>query len=355
MRSPIFTIVFSYLLFTAHFGNAQSTNEKPNFAGMNPDISANVLMLGRTGNKGNDRNSEAPNGFRFREAELRLASNIDAYFRGDVVLSVEKEDGEYKLEPEELVVETLSVPDVTIRAGKLYALIGRHNTLHTHAFPFIDAPLTNTSILGEEGLNESGVSAAYLAPTPWFLELVAHAFSAENETLFGSGAQDDMTGTLFIKNLWDLSPSATLEMDLAYGGGGNSFGGNTQVYSASMTYKWRPVEKSTERSLLATVEYLQSDRGGRTIDDRVGGLSSWIQWQFKRRWWLQAREEYLGLPAPDAGITRKHSGLIGFYPSEFSDLKLQYDNIDYPGDESVENRISIQLNVSIGAHPAHSY
>ena len=321
----------------------------------NPSISINALMLGRAGNKGRGEDSESPNGFQLQELEARFTSNIDAYFRGDVTLAVEREDGEFIVEPEEVFVETLSLPGLTIKSGKFYALLGRHNHLHTHSFPFIDKPLTNETILGEEGLNETGLAVSYLAPTPWYFEIVGQGFSATNETLFNSPSQDDVAGVLFIKNLWDLSDASTFEFDLGYGNGKNSFDGTTHLYNASMTYKWRPIEKSVSRSFSWTAEFLQSYREKAVEDVKVGGISSWAQWQFARRWWLQGRGEYLGLPKQDPGADRKYSALVGFVPTEYSSLRLQYDHINQDFEEKNERRLSLQLNVSLGTHPAHSY
>ena len=354
MLKLVFILVFCILNTNIAVAQEVSSSQvRP--SGANPAISVNVLMLGRGGNKGNDAASESPNGFQFQEVETRFTSNIDAYFRGNVILAVEKEGDEFHVEPEEVFIDTLSLPSLTLKAGKFYASLGRHNGLQTHAFPFVDQPITNEYILGEEGLNETGLSVSYLAPTPWYLELVAQGFSATNETLFNSPTQDDMAGVLFVKNLWDLSDSSTFEFDLGYGNGKNSFAGVTHIYSASATFKWRPVERSTSRSFSWTAEFLQSQRENAPVDPRVGGVSTWVQWQFARRWWLQGRGEYLGLPKPDDGITKKYSALVGFVPTEYSALRLQYDNIDADGEERPENRVSIQLNVSLGAHPAHSY
>lgn len=321
----------------------------------NPSISVNALMLGRAGNKGNNADSENPNGFQFQELETRFTSNIDAYFRGDITLAIEKEDGEFIVEPEEIFVETLSLPSFTIKVGKFYTLLGRHNHLHTHSFPFIDKPLTNEILLGEEGLNEMGLAVSYLIPTPWYFEVVGQVFSATNEVLFNSSTQNDVAGVLFIKNLWDLSDASTFEFDLGYGNGKNSFGGTTHLYSASMTYKWRPIERSMNQSFLWTTEFLQSHRERAVEDVRVGGVSSWMQWQFARRWWLQGRVDYLGLPKQDIGATRKYSALFGFVPTEYSALRLQYDHISQDSEEKSEHRVSLQLNVALGTHPAHNY
>ena len=350
-----------FFIFCFYFANSQfikaqvSSTSQVNSPRSNPSISVNVLMLERAGNKGHSAISENPNGFQFQEIETRFTSNIDTYFRGDVVLAVEKEDGEFIVEPEEAFVETLSLPGFTVKAGKFYALFGRHNHLHTHSFPFIDKPLTNEILLGEEGLNETGLAVSYLVPTPWYFEVVGQGFSATNEILFKSSTQDDIAGILFIKNLWDLSDAATFEFDLGYGNGKNSFDGTTHLYNASVTYKRRPIKKSTNYSFSWTTEFLQSYRENATEDVRVGGISSWVQWQFARRWWLQGRGEYLGLPKPNTGIARKYSALVGFVMTETSALRLQYDNINQSSEEKDEYRVSLQLNISLGTHPAHNY
>ena len=87
---------------------------------------------------------------------------------------------------------------------------------------------------------------------------------------------------------------------------------------------------------------------------RVGGWSSWVQFQLQKKWWLQARLE--NLDQVTLGNTQtKSSLLIGFVPTEYSALRLQYDHSEVPSALEAEQRITLQLNVSMGAHPAHSY
>jgi hypothetical protein len=75
------------------------------------------------------------------------------------------------------------------------------------------------------------------------------------------------------------------------------------------------------------------------------------------QWWLQGRTEYVDVldsTAPEIDVRRKQSALVAYNPTEFTGVRLQYDhledNVDHP-----ENRISLQLNLTIGAHPAHAY
>jgi hypothetical protein len=81
-----------------------------------------------------------------------------------------------------------------------------------------------------------------------------------------------------------------------------------------------------------------------------------VQYQFSQRWWAQARYEYVGAPQESGFAAQtKQSALLGFFPSEFSGLRLQYDHLRVAGAERDEHTIAFQYNISIGAHPAHAY
>ena len=62
--------------------------------------------------------------------------------------------------------------------------MGKHNQLHTHAFPFILAPLINLNLLGDEGLSDVGFSTAILLPaTSWFSELTLQYIRGEGVSI----------------------------------------------------------------------------------------------------------------------------------------------------------------------------
>ncbi|MBU6376098.1 MAG: hypothetical protein KGQ59_08890, partial [Bdellovibrionales bacterium] len=232
------------------------------------------------------------------------------------------------------------------------AAMGRHNALHTHAFPFIDAPLVNQQLLGEEGLNDIGASASALLPTSWFLELTVQALSARSEPLYGSADPNALVGVAQLKNLWDLSESTTLELGLFGTSGKNASEKSSHVLGSDLTIKWRPTTGGKFRSWAWTTEYLN---GIPTSGERIGGLASWVQYQFAERWWIQGRFEHLGIPRDSSlASTQKQSLLLGFFPSEFSGYRLQYDRESEPG-EHAHHAVTLQWNISIGAHPAHAY
>lgn len=344
----IYVILFSQILF------AQPTTLKSK---TNPDISLNALFLGQWGSGGSDETAEHPNNFGLQEAEIRMSSNIDAYFRGDAILAVEKDEttGEFIIEPEEFFIETISIPALTIKVGKFYLPIGRHNLLHTHAYPFINQPLINEELFGHEGLNESGISFAYLAPTPWFLEFTLQGVQADNEIQFDSDIAGDGAAVLAIKNLWELSDSSTLEFDLAHAKGDNQFDGSTKLYSGTLIYKWRPITNSKSTSFTWFTEYLRTERENATTKNDLGGFTSWMKYQFQTRWWAQVRGDYVGHPKFDNDITRRASVLFGFVSSEFSSIRLQYEEHNEYNIEENEKLVLLQFNLSLGTHPAHSY
>ena len=100
-----------------------------------------------------------------------MSSSVDSYLRADLILALPGGEG---VEMEEGFVTTLGLPsNLALKVGKFYADLCKHNSLHTHRFPFIDPPLVNERLLGDEGLNEVGISLNWLAPTPLYSELSA--------------------------------------------------------------------------------------------------------------------------------------------------------------------------------------
>lgn len=331
----------------------------------NPDISANFLGLWQRGTHlSDDRTNPSHNGFSLQEAELQMLSDVDPYLRASVLLSVSQEDGKtgYDLSPEEVFVESTSLPYVTIRAGKFKMALGKHNMLHTHAFPFIDAPLIHQLVLGDEGLNETGVSAAALIPVAWFSEFTAQAFSLNNEQLYNSQQSGDVGGLLKWKNLFDLTDDLTMEIGVSGTMGQNQYSRTSSVLAGDLTFKWRPAVGGKYHALIWQTEYLNADRPG-FVDTATGesqaivsGMASWLQYQFAERWWAQARGEYVGF-THSTGIPTENKGsvLLGFFPSEFSGFRLQYDFFNIEDRGKMDQTIALQYNVSIGAHPAHAY
>jgi hypothetical protein len=345
-----------------------------------PNMSANTLFLYQNSNfhKGNvDPASpdQQPNGLNVQEAELQFYSDVDPYTKLNLILSVHPEyeasgatvQEKWTIEPEEAFVESIALPDVTLRLGKFKAFLGKHNTFHTHAFPFILAPLANQFLLGDEGLNDVGLSAAFLLPTSWFSELTGQYLRGKGENAeFASPSPSAGVGLLHWKNLVDLSDDLTMELGASYAGGGNSYRGDTSLTAGDLTFKWRPSEAGRYKSVIWATEYLGRTRTQPSVPNENGhGLATWIQYQFAERWAALYRYDNLKVEnsfdtaALPNDFFERHSLALAFLPSEFSVFKVEFDRrhggvVSSSGDVT-ENAVFIQANFTIGSHPAHTY
>src|SRR5262249_22687810 len=152
-------------------------------------------------------------------------ADVDPYFHANALISLTQEAGttDFGVDPEEVYFETISIPLATFKAGKFKAALGKENQLHTHAFPFIDPPLINDILLGDEGLNEMGVSASVLLPAPWFMEVTAQGIGTNNDVLYNPSDSKQMAWLGEWRNLWDVNDDLTLEWNLFGTGGANQF------------------------------------------------------------------------------------------------------------------------------------
>ena len=345
-----------------------------------PSMSANALFLYRNSNFHKDdvnvtTPDQTPNGVDVQETELQFYSDVDPYTRLSLLLSIAPKytsDGtkvseEWGIEPEEAFAESNVISDVTFKIGKFKAAMGKHNTLHTHAYPLIEAPLANTKLLGDEGLNDAGLSAAVLVPTSWFNEVTLQYIRGKGENdEFNSPSPGGGVGLVHWKNLVDLSDDLTMELGASYAKGANTYRQTTSLTGADLTFKWRPSEGGRYQSVLWATEYLSRKQTQDSVsDERGAGLASWVQYQFAERW--SAVYRYDNLLIKDTfdianlpnDTWERHSLAIAYSSSEFSSYKIEYDQRRdgtlSSSNDNTEKSIFLQANYTIGAHPAHSY
>lgn len=331
----------------------------------NPSIGLNSTFL----MKDSQVDSEE-DGFSLQGVELQFNADIDAYFRAQVVIGIhpgehEEEEGgeeehtEYEIHPEEAFVETTSIPGVTFKGGIFLSQFGKYNLVHLHALPFIYRGVVQEAMFGHEGFSAPGVGASFLVPLNWFSEISIEALRPSNEELFEESAH----ATVYVaklKNLWELSDSTTIEWGLS---GLNylraEYNDNeeekTALVGTDFTIKWRPLKNGKSQSAMWSTELISKEREG-SVEEESEGITTFVRYQFKERWFGQMQYEYLDtLRDDEEGYAHSTSALIGYIPSEFSGIRLQYDIIDSNEFEEDEKRLSLQFNMSIGAHPAHTY
>ena len=288
-------------------------------------------------------------GLSIQEVEVRFTAVVDAYFSGDLTLAIPGTKG---LEVEEAVLTTTGLRNITVKAGKFYVDFGKHNRLHTHAFPLIDPPLANQRLLGGEGFNEVGIGVSYLIPLSWYSNLTLQILNGD-QALFNSANSEDLALSSRWSSLWDLSDSATLEVGGSYATGRNLFGARSHIWGGDLTWKWEPLSGSGRRSAKFQTEFTAVQLNHGVDGERARGLNSFLEFRVKRRWWWVFRYDTFSGPESSLGREQEFSSAVVFAPTEFSALRIQYDRNTLAG-QSV-NQIALQLNFTMGAHPGHSY
>jgi len=316
----------------------------------NPAISINGLFLGAYSSEGNSGTNAVETGMEIQEVELDFSANVDHWLFARLSLAMEETD---EIEVEEFVAEGLLGQGLSLRAGKYFASFGKHNLLHTHNFPFIDAPLSHVEILGDEGLNEIGLSLDYLVPLPFYSSLTVQFLEGDN-ALFDGPRNDDFLYLAHSKNLFDLTEDLTMELGGSYATGRSDNpvepGGRNHLAGADLTFKWKPAGRERYRTFVWQSEFLNVS-GVR----EAWGVYSLAQHQFARRWWLQGRYDFFTRDdVLDRGDQRRASALLAFVPSEFMTLRLQYNHFD-PDGGPTDHQLLLQLNFTMGSHPAHAY
>ena len=139
----------------------------------------------------------------------------------------------------------------------------------------------------------------------------------------------------------------------SWAAGNNAHSELTSLAGVDVTVKWRPPQRSRYRSLVWQSEYLMARQDHVDETHEEGGLYSLLQYQFARRWWMQGRWDLMGVPKEEEGRDWRASAVLAFVPTEFSGLRLQYSRL-HEHDESI-SQLFVQLNFTIGSHPAHRY
>src|SRR5215467_3106450 len=147
---------------------AQQPQQGRSSLSFNPDIGVIGDFQGSYISKGNKNFNAYLN-----ETELSLQANVDPYARADFFLSFARDPvtGKYGVEVEEGYLTTLSLPaKLQLKVGKFREAVGRINSTHPHALPFIDLPNAYVNSFGEEGLNDEGISLSWLVPNKAFYQ-----------------------------------------------------------------------------------------------------------------------------------------------------------------------------------------
>lgn len=352
---------------------------------VNPDISIIPRFLFES-NDG-ERLSEGVRKFsrpdmEFQELELAISSYLNPFAKADVVLTLPGPDVENsKLGLEEAyasVVRGLPL-DMNIRIGKYRAEFGKLNATHPHAWPFISQPLSQKRFLGEDGLNDIGVSASVLFPTGDVYSKLTVDLLRGGAVGNGAGISDS-TGarpynavTARLMGFFTLDDENDLEAGLStYTGIHDPYNRDRFWYiNGDMKYKWRP---SAYTSLVVQGEYLLNVRKAwqdasyipyldaegrrRHVDISSSGLYVYTDFQFFKMFSLGARFDWAESPYSSDDRARGGAAFVGYYPVEETlGLRFEYQRVITEKNSVNEtvNTMALQVLFSLGPHKAHPF
>ena len=355
-------VIAAALLCAPTPGSAQTSSMFSNLA--NPAIGMNALFSAQAA-----PNLDKSYGLNFDEAEMSLISVVDPYwtFSANIVFV-----GDGTVDPEEVWVRSTNIPSIQLKLGKLRGSFGKHGLLHTHAFPFVQAPVVMANTIGNEGFKDPGLEVAWLTPLPWFAELTgglyqAIAADADHPLDLGSTKHDNVPYLGHFKNQFDLNGATTLEVGQSVLSGRGVDGSPHSAFGADVTVRNVPARSSNRHGWILQGEYLQkgSSSGGTYVRQQDGGYAS-FQYRVSQVWWMgvrgeQARDSFADFVvddtgAPLAGRVSRGSVNIAWTPSEFSFVRLEYSHAKSDtGIHPTDDRLMIQMSYTIGYHPAHAY
>jgi hypothetical protein len=375
------------LLFITGFGLAQSSSVRYvnlSFGGL---FAGGVSTLSEAQLETFQGGAHDPKkqGFTVQNLELSLTGAVDPRFYGETHLIFQiTPEGESIVEVEEAFLLTQSLPlGLQVKAGTFFTEFGRLNPQHPHVWAFVDQPISNTRLMGGDGLRGPGARISWLTPLPWYSELLVGIQNANGETMFSFLSSDEETefaGYPFVEhrvrsprdlltsgrwmNTVTFGPEITANLGVSILQGPNRTGADnrTSIRGGDFYVKWKPLLNDRGFPFLA----LQGEFMSRSYEagPKQKLLRDWggyfqVLWGFTRGWVLGLRGEAAGgepHTADDLLRNRRTRGSLNltWYPSEFSKLRLQY-NLDRAEQETSHHSLWLQFEFLMGQHGGHKF
>ncbi len=327
--------------------------------------------------------------FNLGESELGISANVDPYFFGNLTASL---GGDNQISVEEAFVRTTALPaGLTIKAGRFFSGLGYLNSVHAHAWDFVDQPLAYQAFLGSQ-FAQDGVQIKWLAPTDLFVELGLESGRGSDFPATPRSANGLNGVTAFAHLGDDIGDSASWRAGVALlssraeqrqfstqDANGialtGDFTGNSRTWVGDFTWKWAPHGNPTEHQLKIQGEYLKRTENGNLSVATDGSALAGAYRSNQSGWYLQTVYQFsprlrggLRYDTLDSGVApnellfpflqhatpHRTSVMLDWNLSEFSRLRAQYAQDAARGD-SADQQFLLQYLFSLGAHGAHKF
>jgi len=313
---------------------------------------------------------EARSGAYFRVIGLHIQSNLDPFSLAKV--AVEITPGGVEL-GEAYVTWTNVFPNLSVTAGKFRQQFGVVNRWHAHSLDQFDFPLAMTTILGQEGLNQTGFSLEWLMPP-----LIAHAntftlqiTNGQNEHLFAGEVFSFPVVLGHLKNYYDLNTNTYLEWGVTGMAGYNNLRGYndagqlikeenrlTKLAGLNLILFWEPVNRAHYHSFLWRTELYYADKAQENAPHiTAGGFYSNVDYRFNERWYAGLRYDYTQ-PFALNNSGKYISQIVPYvtwWQSHWVRFRLQLNYKSGNALEKADTIVRLQLTWAAGPHKHERY
>jgi hypothetical protein len=299
-------------------------------------------------------------------------------------------NGDTVVELEEAYAQTTSLPyGLQVKAGQFFTAFGRLNPQHPHQWEFVDQPIVNTRMFGDDGMRGPGVQTSWLTPASFPLEFVAGVQNANGNTMYSfagptedgppAGREVDRTVKTLGDMVWtgradasfDLADEipALIGVSEAIGPSGASASGNSSVLGADLTLKWKPLANDHGFPYIAFqgewmrrhYDYDSFIDGGSLHaggEQHDSGEYAQLVYGFMRDWTAGIRFDRV--QGTDNGVMgeedrNRWSVALTWYTSEFAKLRLQVNLDDSTALASKQTSVWLQFEFNLGTHGAHKF
>ncbi len=320
-----FFIIFPLVLFSQQYGSERVQWQ------LNPEIS----VLGDFFINYFDEESKTESVL--EEVELSFQTPLDPFSRMKVFLGIHREEEEeedhhsyYHLHLEEAYVTWVGLGlNITIDAGKFKTPFGTYNRWHPHALPILEYPLYIRKFFGDEGLSSTGISGNYLFSGIGTNELTLQGLShhGNNELL------------AHYKSYFDLSEESYFEAGISY------FSHDKKYYALDLTFLYEPSARAKYSHYQMHFEYGKNDENF--------GYLFLLEKKFTRRFTVGGSYEYFKEKGEFEEITKRYSGILTFWQSEFVRIRLHLINEKFGNDD--DKMAALQITFAAGPHKHEEY
>lgn len=224
-------------------------------------------------------------------------------------------------------------------------------------------PDAYVNFFGEEGLKGDGASLSWLLPNHVFYqELTVEASNVAAESpSFERSRENNFLYLAHLKNFWDLTANATLELGLSEVSGENLAGKITNVSAVDLTYKWKPIRYNTYKSVTFQNEFYYSQAMLDSGTVNAIGFYSLLNVQIAKRTFIAGRYDYSNRPNSAQFVQQSGSVTWGWYATEFQKIEVEgkYTTMNerLPENNNEKNFFMGYLRwiFVIGTHGAHLY